>query len=96
MKQEMYEDKENEDGFYNMRGHSRGRGNGGCGCGGKGQMHGMGRAYEEMDFDVEALGPLHKENLIRKLKLYKEDLEAQANYIEKRIKEIESGSSESK
>ncbi|EET90442.1 MAG: hypothetical protein LVQ97_03100 [Candidatus Micrarchaeales archaeon] len=80
----------------------------GCGCGeGRGGMHGrmhsrmgmhmagMGPGFGTED-SVDEMGPLHKEKLVEKLKLYKEDLEAQAKFIGKRIDEIQKGSSESK
>lgn len=73
-----------------------GRGAGyGCGCQGHGKhMHGMNhRFYEDNSNDV--LGPLHKEKLVEKLKLYKEDLEAQVNFITKRINDLESGNANS-
>ncbi|OJI08096.1 MAG: hypothetical protein BK997_01150 [Candidatus Micrarchaeum sp. ARMAN-1] len=57
-------------------------------------MHGMGMGFGMMDC-MEEMGPLHKERLIEKLKLYKEDLEEQAKFIAKRIDEIQKGSSES-
>jgi hypothetical protein len=81
----------------------------GCGCGSgcvgarEGHMHGrmgmhmhgrMGMGYGIMD-DMDEMGPLHKQKLIEKLKLYKEDLEEQAKFIAKRIDEIQKGSSES-
>ena len=80
----------------------------GCGCGHGGMnggmrggmrgrmgmhMHGMGTS-SDMD-SMDEMGPLHKERLIEKLKLYKEDLEEQAKFIAKRIDEIQKGSSES-
>ncbi|MCL4372090.1 hypothetical protein M1373_02090 [Candidatus Marsarchaeota archaeon] len=84
----------------------RGSGSGcGCGCrngegGMRGRMHGSmgmhmrGMGNWMMD-GIDDMGPLHKERLIEKLKLYKEDLEAQAKFIARRIDEIQKGSSES-
>jgi len=45
--------------------------------------------------DTSEMGPLHRERLIERLKLYKEDLEEQAKFIEKRIKDIQQASKES-
>ncbi len=80
----------------------------GCGCGeGHGGMHGrmhgrmgmrmagMGMGFGTED-SADEMGPLHREKLVEKLKLYKEDLEAQAKFIGKRIDEIQKGPSESK
>lgn len=68
----------------------------GCNCRGMhhgmhryGRMHGIGMRQGMMDNTEENLGPLHKEKLVEKLKLYKEDLEEQVKFIAKRIDELE-------
>ena len=58
------------------------------------RMHGMGMGDGMMD-GADEIGPLHKEKLVERLKLYKEDLEEQAKFVAKRIDEIQKGSSES-
>ncbi len=76
-----------------------------CGCNCRGMhhrmhrhggmsMHGMGMQPGMMDYANENLGPLHKERLVEKLKLYKEDLEEQVKFIGKRIEELEGKSKE--
>ena len=77
-------------GCKNGNGSMRGRMHGHMGM----HMHGMGMGNGMMD-GMDDMGPLHKEKLIEKLKLYKEDLEAQAKFVAKRIDEIQKGSSES-
>ena len=65
----------------------------GCGCRCQGHsrhMHGMNQRFYENDSD-DTLRPLHKEKLVEKLKLYKEDLEAQVDFINTRINDLENG-----
>lgn len=73
----------------------------GCNCNHRGmhqRMHGYretpmqgmgGMQHGGIGYDNENLGPLHKERLVEKLKLYKEDLEEQVKFIAKRIDELE-------
>ncbi|MCL5102210.1 MAG: hypothetical protein M1544_02540 [Candidatus Marsarchaeota archaeon] len=74
-------------------------GESGCGCGCRGMGGGMNGRMHGMGFgmmaDTSEMGPLHRERLIERLKLYKEDLEEQAKFIEKRIKDIQQASKES-